>query len=119
MGINVRVQDTAIYGLTEKSCLYTSIFDRSRSAFPAVAAGLRGRLEGGGGSPAPSTVNFDFSAFAVVGVALVVGPGEDAVESDSLIFLIGGSFFFSTGSLFSVAAVTPGPAEGEGGPRPI
>jgi len=48
----------------EKSCLYTSAFDKSRSAFPAVAAGFRGKLEGGGGSPALSTVNFGFSIFA-------------------------------------------------------
>lgn len=95
--------------------MYTSAFNKSRSAFPAVAAGLRGKLEGGGGSPELSAVNFDFSVFAGAGVALEVGTGDDADESDSLIFLIGGSFFFNTGSLFSVATVASGPARGEGG----
>src|SRR5882757_6535213 len=91
------------------------MFDKSRSAFPAVAAGLRGKLDGGGGSPAPSAGNFGFSVFAEVGTALEVGRGDAAVESDSLIFLIGGNFFFCTGSLFSVATITSWPAGGEGG----
>lgn len=59
-----RVQNAIAQKPTEKSCLYTSAFDKSRSAFPAVAAGFRGKLEGGGGSPALSGVNFGFSDFA-------------------------------------------------------
>jgi len=102
-----------IQKLTEKSWLYTSAFNKSRSAFPAVAAGLRGKLEGGGGSPAPSTVNFARSVFTVV--ALEVGTGDDAVEPNNFIFLMGGNFFFNTGSLFSTMAVTSGPTGGEGG----
>ena len=76
---------------------------------------MRGKLEGGGGSPVLSAVSFDFSIFAWLGVALEVGAGDDAEESDSLIFLIGGSFFFGASSLLSPGTVRPGPVGGDGG----